>query len=58
MRSLLILVFCLGMTTVHAQKMSWRKHAKLAKKQFEENNFQDAAMNFEAAWQKKPKKTE
>jgi len=58
MRSLLILIFCLGMTTVHAQKMSWRKHAKLAKKQFEENNFQDAAMNFEAAWQKKPKKTE
>ncbi len=58
MRSLLILIFCLGMTTVHAQKMSWRKHAKLAKKQFEENNFQDAAMNFEGAWQKKPKKTE
>jgi hypothetical protein len=58
MRSLLILIFCLGMTTVQAQKMSWRKHAKLAKKQFEENNFQDAAMNFEAAWQKKPKKTE
>ncbi|MFK7774749.1 MAG: hypothetical protein AB8F94_21600 [Saprospiraceae bacterium] len=58
MRSLLILIFCLGMTTVHAQKMSWRKHAKLAKKQFEENNFQDAAINFEAAWQKKPKKKE
>lgn len=58
MRSLLILIFCLGMTTVHAQKMSWRKHAKLAKKQFEENNFQDAAINFEAAWKKKPKKKE
>lgn len=58
MRSLLILIFCLGMTTVHAQKMSWRKHAKLAKKQFEEKNFQDAANNFEAAWQKKPKKIE
>lgn len=58
MRSLLILIFCLGMTTVHAQKMSWRKHAKLAEKQFEKNNFQDAAINFEAAWQKKPKKTE
>jgi len=58
MKSLLVLIFCLGMTTVHAQKMSWRKHAKLAKKQFEESNFQDAAINFEAAWQKKPKKKE
>jgi hypothetical protein len=58
MKSLLILIFCLGMTTVHAQKMSWRKHAKLAKKQLEEGNLQDAATNFEAAWQKKQKKKE
>lgn len=58
MRRLLILIFCLGMTAVHAQKMSWRKHAKLAKKQLEEGNFQDAAINFEAAWQKKQKKKE
>ena len=46
MRSLLILIFCFGMTSVHAQKMNWRKHAKLAKKQYEEGNFQDAATNF------------
>ena len=58
MRSLLILIFCLGMTTVHAQKMSWRKHAKLAKKQLEEGNFQEAAINFESAWKKKTKKKE
>lgn len=58
MRSLLILIFCLGMTSVYAQKMSWRKHAKLAKKQLEEGNFQEAAMNFEAAWKKKTKKKE
>lgn len=58
MRSLLILIFCLGMTTVHAQKMSWRKHAKLAKKQVEEGNFQEAAINFESAWKKKTKKKE
>ncbi len=58
MRSLLILIFCLGMTTVHAQKMSWRKHAKLAKKQMEEGNLQEAAINFESAWQKKKKKKE
>ena len=56
MRSLLILIFCLGMTTVHAQKMSWRKHAKLAKKQLEAGEIADAATNFEAAWQKKKKK--
>lgn len=58
MRSLLILIFCLGMTTVHAQKMSWRKHAKLANKQLEEGNFQEAAINFESAWKKKTKKKE
>lgn len=58
MRSLLILIFCLGMTTVHAQKMSWRKHAKLAKKQMEEGNLQEAAINFESAWKKKKKKKE
>ncbi len=58
MRSLLILIFCLGMTTVHAQNMSWRKQAKLAKKQLAEGNMQEAAMNFEAAWKKKTKKKE
>jgi hypothetical protein len=58
MRSLLILIFCLGMTTVHAQKMSWRKHAKLAKKPLEEGNLQEAAINFESAWKKKTKKKE
>jgi len=47
MRSLLILIFCLGI---------WRKHAKLAKKQLEEGNFQEAAVNFESAWKKKTKK--
>lgn len=36
--------------------MSWRKHAKLAEKQFEEGDYEDAAMHFEAAWKKKPKK--
>jgi len=38
--------------------MSWRKHAKLAKKQMAEGNYEDAATNYEAAWTKKTKKKE
>jgi len=56
MRSLLLLIFCLSFTTVQAQKMSWRKHAKLAEKQKKEGNFVEAAENYEAAWNKKKKK--
>ena len=58
MRTLLIFIFCFGITTIHAQKMSWRKHAKLAKKQMAEGNYEDAATNYEAAWTKKTKKKE
>ncbi len=58
MRNFLILIFCFGITTIHAQKMSWRKHAKLAKKQMAEGNYEDAATNYEAAWTKKTKKKE
>ena len=59
MRNLFILlILCFGLTSAHAQKMSWRKHAKLAEKQYEAGEFADAATNYEAAWQKKSSKKE
>ncbi|MEM6966459.1 MAG: tetratricopeptide repeat protein [Bacteroidota bacterium] len=56
MRSLLMLIFCVLFTHTYAQNMSWRKHAKLAEKQYEAGNYAEAAVNFEAAWKKKTKK--
>ncbi len=41
-----------------AQKMSWRKHRKLANELFEKGNYAEAAENYEAAWKKKKRKEE
>jgi tetratricopeptide (TPR) repeat protein len=38
--------------------MSWKKHKKLAEDQMEQGEYYEAAQNFQAAWEQKPKKTE
>ena len=39
-------------------KLSWRKHAKLAEELFSKGQFADAAEHYSAAWKKKTKKKE
>ena len=58
MRFILLIALTFFITSTHAQKMSWRKHAKLAKKLFEEKEYAEAAKHFESAWQMKTKKKE
>lgn len=54
---LLILGLCL-VNLLSAQKMSWKKHLKTADELYEIGEFAEAASNYEAAYQQKPKKTE
>lgn len=42
----------------NAQNLSWKKHRKLADQLMEEGNIEDAAKNYEMAWQKKQKDKE
>lgn len=52
----MVLLLCTGL---FAQKsMSWRKHRRLAEDLIEQGEYYRAAQNFEAAWEKKQKKTE
>ena len=39
-----------------SQRISWKKQAKLADELFEQGNYAEAAINYEEAWRKKPKK--
>lgn len=47
---ILVLAFAVPM---FAQKMSWRKHRKLADELYEKANYAEAAENYEAAWKRK-----
>lgn len=58
-RHLVITLLFLGLVTgLSAQSMSWKKHRKLAEDQMEQGEYYEAAQNFQAAWEQKPKKTE
>lgn len=54
---LIAISICL-LTPAFSQKMSWKKQAKLADELFEQGNYAEAALNYEEAWRKKPKKDE
>ncbi len=56
MRCFLLVIFCFGLFTANAQ--SWRKLSKLADTQYNEGNYEEAAMGYRAAWEKKKKKKE
>ena len=55
--TLIILVLAVA-TPMFAQKMSWRKHRKLADELYGKANYAEAAENYEAAWKKKKRKKE
>ncbi|MCB0633716.1 MAG: hypothetical protein R2824_10890 [Saprospiraceae bacterium] len=58
-RHLVITLLFVGILTgLSAQSMSWKKHKKLAEDQMEQGEYYEAAQNFQAAWEQKPKKTE
>ena len=59
-RKLVLLVFSLCIfSTLQAQSnMSWKKHIKLAEEMMAAGKYANAAANYEAAWNQKPKKTE
>lgn len=56
MRCCLLVIFCFGLFTANAQ--SWRKLSKLADTQYNEGNYEEAAIGYRAAWEKKKKKKE
>lgn len=53
-----LLIFCLSLQIDAQDKLSWRKHAKLAEELYAKSQFADAAEHFRAAWKKKTKKKE
>lgn len=55
---LIVVSFCLLTPLFSQKRLSWRKQAKLADELFELGNYAEAAINYEEAWQKKPKKDE
>ena len=57
-RTIVVLLVIGIVTPMWAQKMSWRKHRKLADELFEKGNYAEAAENYEAAWKKKKRKKE
>ena len=56
MKYSLSLFICLFAFTLSAQNLSWKKHAKIADKLFEQGKYADAAEHYQAAWKKKPSK--
>lgn len=50
------ILLCTGLSAQKA--MSWKKHKNLAEDLMEQGEYYEAAQNFEAAWEQKPKKTE
>ena len=53
-----LLTLLLAMNVQAQDKLSWRKHAKLADELYSKGQFADAAEHYRAAWKKKTKKTE
>jgi len=56
MKYSLSLFICLFALTLNAQKLSWKKHSKMADKLFEQGKYDAAAEHYEAAWKIKPAK--
>ncbi len=53
-----LLTLLLALNVQAQDKLSWRKHAKLADELYAKGQFADAAEHYRAAWKKKTKKTE
>ncbi len=58
-KQVLLFCFCfLSISVFGQQKLSWKKHVKLAEELFEKAEYADAGEHYRAAWRQKTKKTE